>query len=474
MTDGTSRVLLVDDEESLVRAFEKLAHRRQFRLTVARTGVEALEKLGSGQVDVALLDLNVPGLSGLQVLEYIKKNQLETEAIVITGRATAETAVAALKMGAYDYLIKPFEDIERVAALIEKACEKAILVRKLRKFERKDAIDEMFANLVGRSSKMREVYNLIESVAPSESSVLIMGESGTGKELVARAVHEKGLRVSQPFVVVNCSALTETLLESELFGHVRGSFTGAVVDKKGLFEEADGGTLFLDEVGEIPLSMQVKLLRVLQDGEIRRVGGSATNHVDVRLISATNKDLYQLVRKGSFREDLFYRLNVITLHLPPLREKKEDIPLLAYYFMRRYAEKTGKGVNRISLDALQSLQEYSWPGNVRELENVIERALVLSEGDSVTARELPPKILGEVFYTPEAGREEDLSRLPYHQAKERALQIFNRSYLGHLLRLTEGNISIASAKAGMDRSNFKKIIKKCDVSVKDFKKRGRL
>lgn len=461
---------MVDDEESLIRAFEKLARRSEYRLAVARTGLEALEKLDTESFDVALLDLNAEGHSGLQILDHIKKSQLATEAIIIAGRATVETAVSSLKLGAYDYLVKPFEDIERVAAIIQKAMEKARLVRRLKELEKKETKEWESENLVGRSPKMRDVYSLIENVAPNDSSILVIGESGTGKELVARAIHEKSLRRDRRFVVVNCSAIPETLLESELFGHTRGSFTDAVTDKKGLFEEADGGTLFLDEVGEIPPSMQVKLLRVLQDGELRRLGSAETRHVDVRIISATNKDLYRLARTAAFREDLFYRLNVITIHLPPLRSKKEDIPLLAHYFMKRHAGKSGKEIKRISLDALQTLQGYSWPGNVRELENVIERALVLAEGDRITARELPPKILGDAFYLPEEEEEGDLTKLPYQEAKERALQLFNRSYICHLLRMTEGNVSIASAKAGMDRSNFKKVIKRCRVNVREFRK----
>ena len=467
-------LLLVDDEESLVRAFEKLARRHQLNLRVARSGFEAIELLGSEPVDVALLDLNVAGLSGLQVLEYIKKNQLEVEAIVITGAGSIETAVSSLKMGAYDYLVKPFEDMDLVAALIQKAKEKVDLIRRLKKLEHQEAGKgagiEMYSSLVGRSQKMREVYELVESVAPSESSILIMGESGTGKELVARAIHEKSFRAKKPFVTINCAALPETLLESELFGHVRGSFTGAVNDKRGLFEEADGGTLFLDEVGEIPPSMQVKLLRVLQDGELRRIGGAEVSHVNVRVLSATNKELYRMVRENLFREDLFYRLNVITVTLPPLREKKEDIPILAYYFLKRYAEKTGKKVERITLDALQALQEFDWPGNVRELENVIERALVLTESDQISARELPPKILGGGFYAPETSESEDITKMPYHKAKDKALLLFNRSYLSHLLRITDGNISLASIRAGMDRSNFKKIIKRCNLNVREFKR----
>ncbi|MBI2083210.1 MAG: sigma-54-dependent Fis family transcriptional regulator [Deltaproteobacteria bacterium] len=471
MNNKAVDLLLVDDEEILIKAFEKIARRYQMGMEVARDGLEALRILGDRKIDVAVLDLNSPGLTGLQVLEYIKKNQLDTEAILITGRATIETAIASLKMGAYDYLMKPFEDIEVVVSLIKKAQEKAQLVRRIRELEEKHTSEASLDGLIGRSSKMREVYSLIENVAPSESSVLVVGESGTGKELVAHAIHKKSFRSQKHFVVVNCAALPETLMESELFGHVRGSFTGAIGDKKGLFAEAHEGTIFLDEIGEIPLSVQVKLLRILQDGEIRPVGSSEASHVDVRIISATNRDLYDMVRKGTFREDLFYRLNVITVRLPSLRERKEDIPLLSYYFMNRFTLKTGKKINEISLDTLQSLQEYAWPGNVRELENVIERALVLSQADRITARDLPPKILGEVFYRPGEVPEGDLTRLTYQDAKDRTLQLFNRSYVSHLLQVAEGNVSVASTKAGMDRSNFKKIIKRCSINVKEFKKR---
>ncbi|MBI4196869.1 MAG: sigma-54-dependent Fis family transcriptional regulator [Deltaproteobacteria bacterium] len=467
-------ILLVDDEESLIHAFEKLARRNQFRLSVARNGLDALEKLASNTVSVALLDLNSSGLDGLQILDYIKKNHLSTEAIMMTGRGSIETAVSSLKSGAYDYLLKPFDDLDHVVNTLIKAQEKAELVRRLKTFETAESSENGFDTLVGQSQKMKDVFDLVVSVAPSESTVLIMGESGTGKELVARSIHKRSFRKERPFIVVNCAALPETLLESELFGHAKGSFTGAVADTKGLFEEADHGTLFLDEIGEIPPSMQVKLLRVLQDGEIRRVGGSEVKHVDVRILSATNKDLYQKVKQGSFREDLFYRLNVITLYLPSLRDKKEDIPLMAYHFMKKYVAKTGKKVGQISLDAMQALQAYDWPGNVRELENVIERAVVLTEGDGISARDLPSKLLGEVFYAPDPKHngEEDILRLPYHKAKERTIHLFNRSYVSQLLRYAEGNISIASVQAGMDRSNFKKIIKKCEVSVREFK-RGR-
>ncbi len=334
--------------------------------------------------------------------------------------------------------------------------------------------EDHYQDLVGGSSRMKEIYQLIENVAPSHSSVLILGESGTGKELVAKALHARSPRSQNPFVVINCAALPETLLEAELFGHVRGAFTGAIADKKGLFELANGGVIFLDEIGEISQAVQVKLLRVLQDGEIRRIGGSENIHTDVRVISATNKDLYQQVKAKVFREDLFYRLNVITVTMPPLRERQEDIPLLADHFLKKQRTPSGKNVKkveRIALDALQVLQEYQWPGNVRELENVIERAVVLAPGNLISARELPPKILSEMFYVPERSSDPLTVNLPYQEAKEKALNLFNRAYISNLLKETSGNISLASSHAGMDRSNFKKIVRKYDINLREFKKK---
>jgi DNA-binding NtrC family response regulator len=464
-------ILFVDDEETLLRAFEKLARRDGRTFHSARSGLEAVEFLTKNRVDVVLTDLNLPGFSGIQVLEYVKANHFTTEVILVTGRATVETAVAAVKKGAYDYLTKPFDDLERVSLVLGQALEKVQLLRKIRDLELQGEEEGSFVDLIGRSQKMREVFQLIKNVAASNSSVLILGESGTGKELVAKGIHEQSKRRENPFVVINCSALPEPLLESELFGYQKGAFTGAFADKKGLFEVADSGTIFLDEIGEISQAVQVKLLRVLQDREIRRVGGGESRHVDVRILSATNKDLYNQVKKKEFREDLFYRLNVITIPLPSLRERKEDVPLLAYHFLKKYAVRSGKKVDRISIDAIQTLQEYRWPGNVRELENVMERAVVLATGDAISARELPPNLLGEFFYLPEVRNEKDLAHLPYTEAKEKALNLFNRTYISNLLRQTSGNVSLASNKAGMDRSNFKKIVKKCDLNVKEFKKK---
>ena len=351
----TSNLLIVEDEESVARLFERLARDRGWRCVVAKSGQEALERLSHQLFEVAVVNVKLPGFSGLQLLEHMRRSGISTEVVMITGAGSVETAVASMKKGAYDYLTKPFADMERVAIVLEKAMERYRLVRRLRHLERRGADESSYQGIVGRSRKMQEVFDIIESIAPTSSTVLILGESGTGKEMVARAIHARSARKDAPFVVINCTAIPVHLLESELFGHKKGSFTGAIADKKGLFEEAHGGTVFLDEIGEIPPSIQVKLLRVLQDGEVRPVGASESRHVDVRLVAATNQNLGGAVREGRFREDLYYRINVISLLLPPLRERPDDTPILAYHFLKRHAGKMKKDVDKIAVDALQAL-----------------------------------------------------------------------------------------------------------------------
>jgi two-component system response regulator HydG len=463
-------LLIVDDDDTLVRVFEKVAQARGWTYAVARTGNEAIEKVGTQLFEAAVVDIKLPGYSGMQVLEYLKQNNICTEVVIITGVGSVESAVVAIKQGAYDYLTKPFDDVEKVAIVIEKAIERYRLVQKLHALERQTTDTYAYEDIIGKSQKMQDVFSTIDSIAGTSSTVLILGESGTGKELVARAIHNRSARSDKPFVVINCAAIPEHLLESELFGYKRGAFTGAVSDKRGLFEEASGGTVFLDEVGEIPPSIQVKLLRVLQEGEIRPVGEVSSRRVDVRLVAATNQDLMGMVNEGRFREDLYYRLNVIVMSLPPLRDRADDIPLLAYHFLALSNKKIGKSVDKISIDALQALQNYSWVGNVRELENVMERAVVLASGDMIMARDLPPKLLGESFYLMGDDEKGDISNLTYQQAKERALASFNRMYIGTLLTQTEGNISYASERAGMDRSNFKKLIKRYGIDIEKYRK----
>lgn len=464
-------LLIVDDDPALVKVFEKIAKNEDWTYEVARDGAKALEILNNAVVEVAVVDVQLPGYNGMQILEYVKKNDFQTEVIIITGVGSVETAVQAIKLGAHDYLTKPFDNVDKVAIRIRNALDKFQMSQKIRRLERQTKDTLEYEGMVGKSKKIQEVFDMIDSVSGTSSTILITGESGTGKEMVANAVHVRSKRANKPFVVINCSAIPETLLESELFGHKRGSFTGAVVDKNGLFEEADGGTIFLDEIGEIPLGVQVKLLRVLQEGEVRPVGGTQSKNVDVRVIAATNKDLFQRVKEGLFREDLYYRLNVINVALPALRDRPEDVALLAYHFLKKYSERVGKNVEKISVDALQALQNYKWVGNVRELENVIERAVVLANSDSVRATDLPPRVLGEVFYVTEEMSDANLSAFNYQEAKEKALYSFNRSYIINLLKQSNGNLSSAAGKAGMDRSNFKKIIKKFGIDLKEFKEK---
>jgi len=460
-----ARVLVVDDEPTLLKALEALLRRKGHEVVAIESPIAATQRLAQEDFDVALLDIKMPQLSGLELLHAVKHRRPEVEVIMMTGHATVETALQAVKAGAYDFLSKPFDDVELVARAVSKAAERKRLFDRNRELEtqlrqREGALD----GLVGNSAGIREVTRMIEAVAYSAATVLVTGESGTGKELVARALHTRSPRKAQPFVALNCGALTETLLESELFGHVKGAFTGAQRDQKGLFDAADGGTIFLDEIGDIPLSTQVRLLRVLQEGEIKRVGAADSVRVDVRVIAATHRDLPKLVKGGKFREDLFYRLNVINFPLPALRERVDDVPLLAHHFLRRYADRLGKKVRTLSPDAIELLCGYRWPGNVRELENAIERAVVLCRGEAVTAADLPPAVTGRtaplVREAPANGDEGAWLAQSYANAKEQALRRFEKGYVDALMKACDNNISAAARKAGMDRSNFKRVLRK--------------
>jgi len=470
MTEGQEtrrvRVLVVDDEPSLLRALEALLRKKGYEVTALESPIAATQQLAQEDFDVALLDIKMPDLSGLELLAAVKHRRPEVEVIMMTGHATVETALAAVKAGAYDYLTKPFEDVELVSRSVGKAAERKALFDRNRELERKLSERDPTGTdgLVGSSGGIREVTRMIDAVAYSAATVLVTGESGTGKELVARALHARSPRRAHPFVALNCGALTETLLESELFGHVKGAFTGAQRDQKGLFDAADSGTIFLDEIGDIPPPTQVRLLRVLQEGEIKRVGSAESVRVDVRVIAATHRDLPRLVKSGKFREDLFYRLNVINIPLPPLRERVDDVPLLAHHFLRRYAERLSKKVRSVAPEALELLSGYRWPGNVRELENAIERAVVLCRGDVVGPADLPPAVTGRTApLVREArgnGEEAAWLTLSYAAAKEQALRRFEKGYVDAIMKACDNNISAAARKAGMDRSNFKRVLRK--------------
>ncbi len=390
-----ARILVVDDEQSMREFLEILFRRENFEVQTAADADTALLALESDDFDVVISDIQMPGRSGLDLMRAIRDIAPESAVILITAYATAETAIAAMREGAYDYVTKPFK-VDEIRVVVEKALEKKLLTKENRRLRTELRSQARHRALVGNSSAMQRVYHLVDQVAETRTNVLVCGESGTGKELVARAIHERSERRDKSFVAVNCGAIPENLLESELFGHVKGAFTGAVQSKAGLFEIADGGTLFLDEVGELPPPLQVKLLRVIQEKTIRRVGNTSDQRVDTRLVSATNRKLEDEVHAGRFREDLYYRLNVIQIPLPALRDRREDIPLLVHHFTEKYAKELGKDIRGISEEALDRLMTYAFQGNVRELENVVERSVALSQADRIEADTLPPNVLRPV------------------------------------------------------------------------------
>lgn len=377
------KILVVDDEPSLREVLSIMLKRAGYSVTSVTDGEEAVELVQKEIFDLVITDLRMPKIDGMEVLKAVKSASPETVVLIITAFATADSAVEAMKHGAYDYLTKPFQ-VDEVQLIIRNALEKRRLTTENMLLKREMASQSSFAQLVGQSEAMQRVFDVVRKVADSKSNVLICGESGTGKELVARAIHYNSARSSLPFVAVNCSAVPETLLESELFGHMKGSFTGAISNKAGLFEIANGGTIFLDEIGDTTPTIQVKLLRVIQEREFRRVGGNQDIKVDVRIVAATNKDLEKAVADGSFREDLYYRLDVIPIQLPPLRMRTGDIPLLVNHFLERFSKESGKSKPVISAEAMHVLLEHEWRGNVRELENLIERVVAFSAEDPVT------------------------------------------------------------------------------------------
>ncbi len=388
-----SRILVVDDELSMRELLEIFFLQEGHTVEVASDGTRGVQCLLDNEYDLVITDLRMPGTHGMVVLERCKELYPETPVIVMTAYASTETAIAAMKIGAHDYFSKPFQ-LDKVKVVIDKALERRRLVLENRSLraELGQRTRHGFGGLIGRSSEMQQVFSLISRVARTRTNVLILGASGTGKELVARAVHDESERSGKPFLVINCAAIPENLLESELFGHKKGAFTGATADREGMFQAADGGTLLLDEIGDMPLGMQAKLLRVLQERKVKVVGDLREVPVDVRVIAATNRDLEDEVTEGRFREDLYYRLNVISIDLPALKDRPSDIPVLAYHFLKKYATEFDKQVLDISPDVLQRLLRHPFNGNVRELENIIERAVALEEGDSISMMSMPPGI----------------------------------------------------------------------------------
>jgi two-component system, NtrC family, response regulator PilR len=387
-----AQILVVDDERSMREFLEILLQRQGHEVVSCAAAADALVAIESDDFDLVISDIRMPGIDGLELLGRVKELSPETPVVLITAHGSTESAVEAMKIGAYDYLTKPCS-VDEICLVVDKALEKRNLSTENRRLRRELEGRSGLPTMLGKSPKMREVFDFVQRVAPTRTSLLITGESGTGKELVARALHSLSERSSAPFVAVNCGAIPDNLLESELFGHVKGSFTGAVANKLGLFEVADNGTLFLDEIGEMPLPLQVKVLRAIQDRTFKRVGGTQDIHVDVRILCATNRDLEEEVREGRFREDLFYRLNVIEVHLPPLRERREDIAPLVHFFLDKYSRELGRTVNEVDPSVISALETYGFPGNVRELENLMERAVTLARSSRISLDCLPPNVL---------------------------------------------------------------------------------
>ena len=388
-----SQILIIDDEANNRDALSMLLSSAGYKVQATDSGEKALEIMQSTPFEIVISDLFLPGVSGIDILKKVKVDSPYTNVILITGNASAETAVEAMKEGAFDYITKPF-NIEKLKVLVAKALEKSQLVAENLYLRQQLRGKYKFENIIGNSLAIQHVFSRMEKIVQTDSTILILGESGTGKELVARAIHYNSSRKEQPFVAINCGAIPADLLESELFGHVRGSFTGAVLDKPGKFEVANNGTIFLDEIGTMPMHLQMKLLRVLQEQEVERVGGSKKLKLNVRVVSATNANLEDQVKKGLFREDLYYRLNVIPILLPPLRDRREDIALLARHFLQKICKEMKRSLMSLSPEAMQALEAYEWPGNVREMENVIERTVALTDGERIELRDLPQHVGG--------------------------------------------------------------------------------
>jgi len=444
MPEQNGSILVVDDDQDMRALLCDELSELGYRVAAAANGRDALKKLGEEDYAVLLTDLRMQGMQGLELLNEARRDSPGTNVIIMTAFGSVESAIEAMKQGAYDYVTKPVKN-EELALVVEKAVRDALLRREVQQLRRAVREDYSFHHILGKSKPMREVFDLIRRVADSQTNVLITGESGTGKELAAKAIHFNSDRKGGPFVPVNCAAIPEALLESELFGHMKGSFTDAKGDKRGLFEEAHGGTLFLDEISELPVMLQAKILRAIQEKEIRRVGSTKAVAVDVRIIAATNLSLTDEVKAKRFREDLYYRLNVIEIRMPPLRERREDIPLLVDAFLKKCAEASRKAVKGLAESALALLMDYPWPGNVRELENVIERAVTLARGERVLPEDLPPAVHGSRG-----------DRKVIDDAADRTLPLedVEKEYILRILDKTGGNKYQAAQILGIDRKTL--------------------
>ncbi len=453
------KLLIIDDERSILELLSTVFKKEGYEVKTSLSASKALDLIEKQDYDLVISDIKLPEMSGMEILRKVKLKKPELPFVMITAYGSIKQAVEALKVGALDYVLKPF-DVEELKIVVAQGLEKYKLKEENIQLRKELEEKHKFENMVGKSRKMKEIYSLIERIAGTDSTVLIMGESGTGKEMAARAIHFLSYRRERPFVSINCGALPENLLESELFGHSKGSFTGAVADKKGMFEVAQQGTLFLDEVGEMSPWTQVKLLRALQERKVRKVGGTEEIEVDVRIIAATNHDLKSLIDKGQFREDLYYRLNVISFEMPPLRERRPDLPLLISHFLKKHCQKMGRKMKRLSPEAMSVLESYPWPGNVRELENVIERIVAIEERETVTEESLPadlfldlPATQNQYVLQPGFNLNEYLDKVTCHLINE-------------ALATTGGNLKETANLLGVNYRSLRYLIEKYELKAK--------
>ncbi|RMD95252.1 MAG: sigma-54-dependent Fis family transcriptional regulator [Calditrichaeota bacterium] len=458
-------ILVIDDEPATLKVMQANLSREGFEVFTALDGLAALSILQQKEVDAIIADYMMPKLDGLSLLQKMRQNGMDIPTIIITAHGSIEHAVKAMQLGAENYLTKPI-NYDELLVVLNKCLEQSHLRQELKRLRREVSSRYSFSNIIGRSHAMQEIYEMIEDLADTDATVLITGETGTGKELIAKAIHYNSSRRDKPFIGVSCAALPESLLESELFGHEKGAFTGANKTRIGRFEQADGGTLFLDEVGDIPLPTQAKLLRVLQERVFERLGTNQSISVDVRVISATNKDLQRAILDNTFREDLYYRLNVVVIKVPPLRERLEDLPLLAVHFTKLYAKKFDRPIETIEPEAIQVLFNYKWPGNIRQLENVIERAVIIEKSDKIQEKTivkcLPSREDASFQYFIYEG-------IPFQKAKRDLLDRFEKDYFTRLLLKHKGKIVDAAKEAKMDYKNFCEKMKRYGLSKWDFK-----
>jgi len=456
---ATERILILDDEPDVTKSWVRILGSAGYQCLATTDPQQALHWLESEHPDLLLTDLRMPEMDGMQMLARAREIDPQMPVVVLTGYASIESAVAAVKAGAFEYLPKSFSN-DQLKITIERALTKRRLELEVVNLREQLRVVFGFENILGRSAALQQVLDLVRKAARSDANILILGESGTGKELIARAIHANSPRAAEPFVPVDCASLPENLLESELFGHEKGAFTGAATAKKGLMEAAHRGTLFLDELGELPLGLQVKLLRALQERQIRQVGGTRQIDVDIRIVSATNRNLHTLVSEGKFREDLYYRVNVIDIALPPLRERSDDIELLATHFLRKYARGPQTTVKGFEPEAMVALETYTWPGNVRELQNVVERACALAEGEMITLAELPAHLRTPSSQPGGPPPTNSASKLTLKQARERWVGQLEGAYMANLLKQAGGNVSEAARNAGIDRKTLRHLLTK--------------